>query len=217
MSSRAFVLAFYLWAAVLGGAIVLSVFAAKNDTLPGDRTLTEWLQEQSLPGQDVSDFVRAVTTTETVMATGAALSVVLWLRGYRRQAILLGLGLGVLAIAQFGTKEIVDRPRPEADRVDIRAGGSSPSFPAGHVMSGTVLYGFLVYLALTLPIARGAAIVLAIGTGLLIVLVGPVNVWVGVHWPSDVLGGYVWAVVILLPLLGLDLWRRDGEAKLSKP
>jgi membrane-associated phospholipid phosphatase len=211
MSSRNILLALALWASLLGAAVALSLLAAANDTLPGDRTITEWLQDQRLPGQDLSDFVRTITTTEVVLATGAAISVVLWLKGYRRQALLLALGLGVLAIAQFGIKEVVDRPRPSAQLVGIRAGGSSPSFPAGHVMSGTLLYGFLVYLALTLPIARGAAIVLAVGAGFLIILSGPVNVWLGVHWPSDVLGGYLWASVILMPLLAVDLWRSGAE------
>jgi membrane-associated phospholipid phosphatase len=208
MSSRTQVLVCALWVALTGGALALSLLASANDTLPGDRAMTEWLQERPLPGQDLSDFVRAVTTTEVVLATGAAMSLILWLKGYRRQAILLGVGLAGLAVVQFGVKEVVDRPRPDPELLDVRAGGSSPSFPAGHVMSGTYLYGFFIYLALTLPLARGAAFALAIAAALVIALVGPVNVWLGVHWPSDVLGGYLLASVILLPLSAIDLRKR---------
>jgi len=211
MSSRTPVLVLALWVALMSGALALSLLAAANDTLPGDRDITEWLQERPLPGQHLSDFVRAVTTTEVVLATGAALSLVLWLKGHRPQAILLGTGLAGLAIVQFGVKEVVDKPRPDAEFVDIRAGRSSPSFPAGHVMSGTYLYGFLVYLALTLPLARGAAVALAIAAALVIALVGLVNVWLGVHWPSDVLGGYLLASVILLPLFAMGLRKRRNQ------
>ena len=211
MSSRNTVLAFAFWLALIGGALALSLLAAPNDTLPGDRDVTSWLQDQKFPGQDLSDFVRAVTTTEVVLATGAAVSLILWLKGYRRQAILLGAGLAGLAIVQFGVKEVVGRPRPDVEFVDVRAGRSSPSFPAGHVMSGTYLYGFLIYLALTLPLARGAAVALAAAAALIIALSGPVNVWVGAHWPSDVVGGYLFAGIILLPLIVLSFGSRPGR------
>jgi membrane-associated phospholipid phosphatase len=38
----------------------------------------------------------------------------------------------------------------------------------------------------------------------MLVLSGPAQVYVGVHWPSDVVGGYAWAAVLLLPLLYAD-------------
>jgi len=211
MSSRNAALVFALWVALLAGALALAFLAAANDTLPGDRDVTSWLQDQPLPGQDLSDFVRAVTTTEVVLATGAAVSLVLWLRGHRRPAIVLAAGLALLVILQFGVKEIVDRPRPSPEFVDVRAGRSSPSFPSGHVMSGTVLYGFLICLALTLPLARGAAVALAVAAGLIIVLSGPVNVSLGAHWPSDVLGGYLFAGIILLPLIVVGLRQEGGR------
>jgi membrane-associated phospholipid phosphatase len=208
MSIRTPVLVLAVWVTFLVGSLVLSLLAATNDTLPGDRAITERLQEQPFPGQDISGFVRALTATEVVLATGAAVSLILWLRGHRRQAILLGAGLAGIAMAQFGVKELVERPRPDDDLVDVRAGGSSPSFPAGHVMSGTFLYGFLIYLVVTLPLGPGAAVPLATAAALVIALVGPVNVWLGVHWPSDVLGGYLLAGVILLPLIAIDLRQR---------
>ena len=208
MSVRTRVVVLAVWVALLVGSLALVLLAAANNTQSGDRAMTQWLQEQTLPGQDLSDFVRALTATEVVLATGTAVSLILWLRGYRWQAILLGAGLAGMAMAQFGIKELVDRPRPDEDFVDIRATRSSPSFPAGHVMSGTFLYGFLIYLALTLPLGRVAAVALTIAAALVIALVGPVNVWLGVHWPSDVLGGYVLAGIILLPLVATDLRQR---------
>lgn len=139
-----------------------------------------------------------------VLATGAAISVILWLRGYRRQALLLVLGLVAMSFVQVAVKELVDRPRPSSEIVDIRGERSSPSFPSGHAMSGTFLYVFLVYLALTLPLNLAAIIGLATGGVLLLALTGPVNVWLGVHWPSDVLGAWLLSAAILLPFLAWD-------------
>jgi undecaprenyl-diphosphatase len=207
MLPRALTLISALWFALLGTALALSGLAAANDTLPGDTRITQWLQKSPLPGQDLSDAVRAITATEVVLAMGGAVSLILWLRGYRRQAMLLGIGLVALSILQFGVKELVDRPRPDGNIVDIRAGYSSPSFPSGHVMSGTYLYGFLIYLALTLPLAGGVSGVLGAASAVIIALGGAANVWLGVHWPSDAIGACLWSALILLPLILLDRHR----------
>jgi len=207
MTGRARSLACVLWVALLGCSLALSVLAAANDTLPGDTRIAQWLQKNPLPGQDLSDAVRAMTATEVVLAVGGAVSLILWLGGYRRQAMLLAVGLVALSILQFGVKEVVDRPRPDGSIVDIRAGYSSPGFPSGHVMSGTYLYGFLIYLALTLPLGGSVSGVVGAVAAVIIALGGVVNVWLGVHWPSDVVGGCLWSALVLLPLILLDRHR----------
>jgi len=193
-----------VWVGLLAGAIALSVLAAQHDRLPGDLDLTQRLQDSVFPGLRLSKFVRLVTSTQVVLGTGGALAVALWLFGRRRQAVLLVVGLAALALLQSGIKELVDRPRPTADLVELRAGFSSPSFPAGHVMSPTVLYGFLLYLALALkpPLVVRAALVGWIA--FVLVLTGAANVYVGVHWPSDVVGGYAWGAVLALSLVYAD-------------
>jgi len=189
------------WAALLAASLALSVLAADHDRLPGDLSIMSWAQDRAVPGMDLSRAVRAIGSTEVVLGTGAAAAVALWLMRCRREAVLLGLGLVVLPLLQHGLKELVDRPRPSEDLVDLRAGFSSPSFPAGHVMSPTLLYGFLLYLSLRTranPWLRAAVAGLAL---FMLAFSGPANVYVGVHWPSDVLGGYAWGLVLLLPLL----------------
>jgi membrane-associated phospholipid phosphatase len=209
MVNRTVIILCILWGAVAASALAVSLLAAANETLSGDRAITEWLQDQPLPGQDLSDMLRALTTTEVVLAAGAIISLALWITRRRRQALLLGAGLAALVILQSGVKEIVDRPRPDPSLVDVRAARTSPSYPAGHVMSGSFLYGFLIYLVLTLPWPRWAAIVSFVAAAGVVVLAGPVNVWLGAHWPSDVIGGYLLAAVLLLPLLALAIWERN--------
>lgn len=190
-----------LWAGLVAASVALSVLAARHDRLPGDLSIMSWAQDLPFPGEALSDVVRAVAGTEVVLGTGAAVVVALWVLGRRREALLLAVGLVVLPLLQAGIKELVDRPRPPAELVERRAGFSSPSFPSGHVMSPTLLYGFLLVLA----VRRGldARLRLAVGAFALFIVAfsGPVNVWVGVHWPSDVLGGYAWGLALLLPLL----------------
>jgi len=200
------------WAALLAASLALSVLAAGHDRLPGDLSIMSWAQDRAVPGMDVSRVARTIGSTEVVLGTGAAVAVGLWLARRRREAVLLVLGLVVLPLLQHGLKELVDRPRPSEDLVDLRAGFSSPSFPSGHVMSPALLYGFLLYLSLRTRANRWLRAAVA-GVALFMLLFsGPANVYVGVHWPSDVLGGYAWGLVLLLPLLYAIEWERLLDA-----
>lgn len=198
-----------VWLTLLGLSIALSALAAAHDTLPGDTGITSWAQGLSFPGEILADAVRAITFTQLLLAGGGVLALVLWVRGYRREAVIFAAGLIILPLLQSGIKEIVDRPRPGTDLVEIRASFSSPSFPSGHVMSATYLYGFLFYLGLAFPLRRAARVAPLAVSGAVLALTGPANVWLGVHWPSDVLGGYAWGIVLLLPVVtGCLLARR---------
>jgi len=193
-----------LWLALFGLTLALSSLAAVHDTLPGDVGITTWAQDLAFHGEPLSDAIRAVTSTEVVLGTGAAVAVVLWVRGHRRQAMLLAAGLVLLPLLQTGIKEIVGRPRPDPELVELRASFSSPSFPSGHVMSGTYLYGFLLYFSFALPLAAAAQWLLALCSLFFLVFNGPANVYLGVHWPSDILGGYAWALLLLVPAVAAD-------------
>jgi len=193
-----------IWLVLLAGAIGLSVLAGLHSWLPGDVDISEWVQGSLFPGMGVSRLVRAVGSTEVVLGTGAVVAVALWLMGWRRQALLLALGLVVLPFLQHGLKQLVDRPRPTPDFVELRAGFSSPSFPSGHVMSAALLYGLLLYLSLQIALPSVLRLALIGWCAFMLVVSGPANIYVGVHWPSDVVGGYAWAAVLLLPLVYAD-------------
>ena len=201
MSVRLTASAAALWLVLLSLSITLSVLAAVHDTLPADTRIASWAQGLAFPGQTLADAVRSITSTQLMLAGGGALALLLWLRGFRREAVILAAGLIILPLFQFGIKQMVDRPRPIEGMVELRGSFSSPSFPSGHVMSSTYFYGFLAYLAVALPLATPARAVLAALSWAVLVLTGPANVWLGVHWPSDVLGGYAWGTVLLLPVI----------------
>jgi undecaprenyl-diphosphatase len=204
MSARLTASAALLWLALLGLSIALSVLAAVHDTLPADTAIASWAQGLAFPGQTLADAVRSITFTQLLLAGGAVIALLLWLRGFRREALIFAAGLVILPLLQFGIKEMVARPRPtEATEgiVELRGSFGSPSFPSGHVMSSTYFYGFLAYLAAALPLLTPARAALATLSCAVLLLAGPANVWLGVHWPSDVLGGYAWGAVLLLPVI----------------
>ncbi len=204
MSTRLIVSAALLWLVLLSLSITLSVLAAFHDTLPADTSIASWAQGLAFPGQTLADAVRAITSTQLTLAGGGALALLLWLRGFRREALILAVGLIILPLLQIGIKEMVDRPRPtDATEgiVQLRSSFDSPSFPSGHVMSSVYFYGFLAYLAVALPLATPVRAVLAALSLTVLALTGLASVWLGVHWPSDILGGYAWGLVLLLPVI----------------
>ncbi len=201
MSERLLASTVALWLALLALSIALATLASIHDTLPGDTGTASWLQGLPFPGESLADTVRSITSTEVVLAGGGALALLLWLRGYRLEALVFAAALIVLPLLQAGIKEIVDRPRPTADLVELRGTFSSPSFPSGHVMSATYFSGFLLYLALSLPLTSLARAALAAVAAAVLALTAPANIWLGVHWPSDALGGYAWGALLLLPVV----------------
>ena len=98
-------------------------------------------------------------------------------------------------------KDIVQRPRPSLDLVHVLGENSGYSFPSGHVTEYTLFFGFCFYLLWTLlkpGLLRTMGLVLC---ATMIALVGPSRIWLGVHWASDVLGGYTLAFGLLLMVI----------------
>lgn len=127
-----------------------------------------------------------------------------WLSlGFPLEALFQLLGWGAGAISTF-FKAIMRRDRPAAPDVRVivaRLGGSS--FPSGHVLIYTGLYGFLAFLLETL--VRPAWLRRAAVSGLvaLLALVGPSRIYLGHHWFTDVVSSYLLGTTYLLGLMAL--------------
>jgi undecaprenyl-diphosphatase len=82
-----------------------------------------------------------------------------------------------------------DRPRPHVFEWGTNA--VSSSFPSGHAMSATIVYSTVAYLAARLQKRQWARWVTMILAAILIVLICTSRLYLGVHYPSDVLAGVV--------------------------
>ncbi|PBC65400.1 hypothetical protein BKI49_03130 [Streptomyces sp. Tue6028] len=126
------------------------------------------------------------------------------------------LALWVAAACALGTavqqtlKWAVGRERPvwrdPVDRAHYAA------FPSGHALTATVVCGLLLWLLYRYGAGRGlrrTASALAVVT---VVGVGWTRIWLGVHWPSDVLGGWlIGALVVVLAVASYERWRDPGH------
>jgi undecaprenyl-diphosphatase len=125
---------------------------------------------------------------------GGGLLVALWLalRVDRRRGIVLAAAVIGERVILDGLKLLLDRARPAFDAHPVMT--HSSSFPSGH--SGNSMAVFLAIALIAVPERwRRQAVILAIGLSVVIGLSRP---YLGVHWPSDVVGGWSLGAIIAL-------------------
>jgi undecaprenyl-diphosphatase len=111
----------------------------------------------------------------------------------------------------FALKYLIHRPRPSSSLVHIDQVLRGYSFPSGHAVFFFCFYGLLaVLLLIRLPNSaeRNALVALCVAV---IALGGLSRVYLGEHWPSDVLGGYLLGALWLAALLWV--YRRTGRTR----
>jgi undecaprenyl-diphosphatase len=184
-------------AAVLLGlvAIVLTDAVVHHDALADlDGPFRDWViahRGGALTDVMVSASRFGSTPSLVVMAMLAAAWLV-W-RGRRGESALLVAGVaGGLALAPL-LKVLVERPRPGLRQHVVEV--NSWSYPSGHSLNSTVVLGLLTVLAMGERPGRLWRVLLAALGAFLVLVVGFSRVYLGVHWPSDVLAG--WLIGIL--------------------
>lgn len=213
VSRRAHVWA--LWLLLLAGFVVMSALAAAHYRFPGDLWLTEHIQD--IDGDAVAhalDWAEDLADTPLIAVVYACALATLLVARLRWEALLLAATL-VASPINSAAKALVDRPRPPADLVLVRDFPSNSSFPSGHADTAIVFYGLLFYFVTmfvpqpALRLAGQAACLLVIG------LTGLERVYVGAHWPSDVLGGFYLGGLMLWLLIAAHRLRPPGAAAVT--
>ncbi|MBI2388539.1 MAG: phosphatase PAP2 family protein [Deltaproteobacteria bacterium] len=120
-------------------------------------------------------------------AGGIAVASVLASRRRPRAALQVALGSLGGIVAELGLKQRFGRPRPQ-HLPHLEVVGSK-SFPSGHAMASSSLYLTLAYVASRSRRLRSERGSLLAAAALLASAVGLTRVYLGVHWPTDVLGG----------------------------
>jgi undecaprenyl-diphosphatase len=129
----------------------------------------------------------------------------------RTVAIVLVIDAAAVICAYSLLKLMFSRERPELfDKVALPTGYS---FPSGHSMSAIGIYGVIAAALIALyPRARRPVIAAA---AILIGLIGLSRIYLGVHWPSDVLGGFLGGVPPLIASVHLIHRRRAHDASVA--
>src|SRR5688572_15242079 len=200
---------------IVGGAWAFIEIA--DDVVEGDtRGFDEWaVRALRMPNPDAPDgpqvpigpkWVREVGRDMTALGGVAVLMLVtigvagylLMIRKYHAMWLVLVATLGGLTVSTV-LKEFFDRPRPDVDHFSYVY---TSSFPSGHSMISAVVYLTLGSLLARLVEQRLVKVYVILVALLLTLLVGVSRVYMGVHYPTDVLAGWTaglaWAMLCWL-------------------
>ncbi len=188
-------------------ARVAGDLSRKTPLIRADLRLSNLAQSARTPNVTrVMVFVSDLGRWQTLAAGGLILGLILAL--WRRKAEVFTLALTMLLgeALVWLVKNVVHRSRPEP--VNAIAFESSYSFPSGHAFAGFVFYGLVC--ALLLPSTRRRARPLLIfAAAALVGAIGFSRVYLGVHWPSDILASYAaGAAWLSAASTALFVWRR---------
>ena len=208
-SSFGAALGIFLVAGMLVAVTATSAFVAIANWVRGGRTqafdeaILRWIGARHTKLLDVFMLeVTALGTGAVVLALVGVAGMFLWLTRHKYSALLLLVSTfgGVLLnnILKLGFA----RPRPQVFEWEVHA--ASSSFPSGHAMSAAVVYGTVAYLAARLQRRRWAQWLTLTVAAVLIVLICVSRLYLGVHYPSDVLAGVIvglaWAAFCMATL-----------------
>ncbi len=193
---------------ILATLVCLLVFVALASVAlqPGvpsiDLSLSSRLHEIASPAMDqLLSVITDLGSTGVLILVALVAAVALELRGKRAQALFVVLAV-VATLALNGLlKLIIARPRPESEWAGIASG---TSFPSGHSMNAFVVYVALALVAWQLW-GRRVGIVALVLALMLATAVGVSRIYLGVHWPTDVMGGFVAGILCLLIVGGAVL------------
>lgn len=172
-------------------AVALSLAARFYRSFPGDVALIQWVQTWRQPV--TTTFMEALSLIgKSWLLIGMAGAVTAGLYvAHRRRAYTAAVGVLVILCLTPILQLLVDRPRPPADLVGLNDPLGGLGFPSGHAYQSFVLFSFFFHLATILInrtwLRRSVQALLIF----LILGIGISRVYLGAHWPSDVLGGYL--------------------------
>jgi len=184
-------------------AITLSILAHLYSRFPGDLQLTLLFQSvhsnSLLAVMKVISYITDGWRAAIIVIIGSIIS---WHRLGRLEGSLVMLaGLSTFTKELF--KVVINRPRPTADLVSVFVAESGKSFPSGHALFAVVVLGFLGYLAVTNQHKHALRILTLSTVPFLILWIGASRIYIGTHWVSDVIGGYVIGSLFLVMLIWL--------------
>jgi undecaprenyl-diphosphatase len=193
------------WTVALIGFVAVAALAGTHDSFPGDVWLAQRFQDLDSPVVSfMLDLPEEISDPPLILAVWAIATVVVLVTIGWQQALLLVAAFAV-RMSNGQMKEVVGRPRPSLDLVSSDHQSSGLSFPSGHAGSAILLYGLLFYFATVYIKNKAWRTAAQVFCGWVIVSTGLERVYVGDHWPSDVVGGFWFAGLALAVLIAIDL------------
>jgi len=178
--------------------ILLSILAFLIPYFQLDVSISHTIQSINSPlfSQTMS-FVSYLGNLPLMVFTVATVSLFLFFTGRRKEAIIGSLSTALATLSGSLIKLLIGRPRPTSALVRVATVLSDKSYPSGHVLAFTVFFGFLFYLLMQKTKLKLRDKFFFLILSLLIASIGISRIYLGAHWASDVLGGYLLGLIWL--------------------
>ena len=173
-----------------------------------DKSILLYIHQFSNPVLDtLMVSITRLGDPRTVVPMTLVIFFALWWKRYRIEAGLFALNAFGGAVLSYVLKLAFSKPRPELWPQLISE--KTFSYPSGHALGSMVLYGFLSYLFSTLYPRYSKSFYLI--AAVLILAIGFSRLYLGVHWPTDVVAGYgigfLW-IMVCITLMRLQKMRK---------
>lgn len=181
--------------AVLAFLAAAAILTKGGLLLTWDKPIQQWIEDNR--SQELNKFFLTVSglgSTSTVVLCGPILVALATLRC---RAVGLTIALAILSrpLIEFTLKELVERDRPNFDRL---VGGVGYSFPSGHPMAAIALWGLLPVVVALYTSRRSIWWASFVTSVTMILLIAASRTYLGVHWLSDVVAGILVGGVFLV-------------------
>ncbi|WP_214370015.1 phosphatase PAP2 family protein [Pseudonocardia sp. H11422] len=204
---------------VLAAAAGFLLYAGATGTGPGTAdgaVLTEFREVRSVDATMLAVAVTTIGSTAAMALLAVLVGGWLWIRDRRPDAVFLAVAMAGASVVFRLLKLAFDRPRPPP--VDRLVAETNESLPSGHATMSIVVIGALVALAWAgrrLATRIGLVVAAALWVG----AVGVTRLYLGVHWFSDVLAGWLVGAAWLVVCVTVWAWwrRRPSTARSATP
>jgi undecaprenyl-diphosphatase len=177
---------------------------AEGATTSFDLSVRAWAHQFASPG-----MTRAMTVISLlgydilIVELVAALAIFLYL-GWKHAAGWLAVSMAGALILDLTLKYSFRRPRPQPF---FGAAPHSFSFPSGHALCSFCFYAVLAGLIAARTRSMFVRVAAGVMAAALVIAIGLSRIYLGMHYPSDVVAGYLGAAIWVSTLLVLDRWR----------
>lgn len=172
----------------------------ENELTSFDKTISYFFYSMRSPL--LTKIIEVITFfgSGTFLVPASAIIIIyLFIKKHKKESFLFFIILFMGFILNILIKIIVKRPRPDLSPLLIEP---SFSFPSGHSMNSFIFYALLAYLIFHFTKNKRLAFIISFISTLLIFLIGVSRIYLGVHFPSDVIAGFIagfwWFVTALL-------------------
>jgi membrane-associated phospholipid phosphatase len=208
--------AFILFVVGLNGFVDLTEELAENRLGAFDNRVTEYVLSYRRDWlTSFLIFITRIGTRTGYIVVTALLALYFFLRHRSWKFIVQTIAVLLLAsLSNMALKEVINRARPTLEHLVTVY---TLSYPSGHAMSAMGFYGFLIFLTMRYDMKSWIRITLVVLLSLLIFSIGISRIYLGVHYPSDVLagfiGGLIWVTFCAIIFDVADLYRKRKKRR----